>query len=259
MLDTMISHLLVALALAVIINLLMFAVAFRLKTDRLTDGSYAVTFLVLAVYGLFEQPLNLTRWLLFGMIVVWAVRIGGFLLVRIWRTGVDHRFDEMRGSLRRFGQFWLLQGVSVWVILIAALLAFNHETISLGWLSWLGGIIWLAGLLVETVADAQKARFNSEPANKGRWIDQGLWHYSRHPNYFGEILVWIGLYLAVAPSLSPTMALVGLASPLYIMLLLLFVSGIPPLERGADARWGSEAEYRTYKRRTSLLVIWPPK
>jgi steroid 5-alpha reductase family enzyme len=124
---------------------------------------------------------------------------------------------------------------------------------TLGLIAYLGIIIWATGLVIETIADAQKFMFNNDPEKKGRWIDEGLWHYSRHPNYFGEILCWIGIYVyAFYPEFEQ--GLVGLISPLFIILLLLFISGIPLLEKASDEKWGHNHEYKKYKRTTSVLI-----
>jgi steroid 5-alpha reductase family enzyme len=255
----MLVYLLSALGVSVLINGLLFVVAFRYKTDRLTDISYALSFIALALYALYTGSLTPARFVLYAMIFMWAARLGGFLLFRIWRTGVDHRFDGIRESFWKFSKFWLAQAVSVWVILLSSLLAFAAPNLMFTWLSVLGAAVWGLGWLIETVADAQKYRFTTNPANKDKWIATGIWKYSRHPNYFGEMLVWIGLYIMVLPVLSGWSVVVALASPLFIVCLLLFVSGIPPLEKSADARWGNNPDYQAYKKRTSVLVLLPPK
>lgn len=254
----MITELLWFLLIALVINGLMFLVAYARQTDKLTDISYAVTFVALAIYGLAAHGTTPAGVLVGAMVSIWALRLGTFLLIRVRRNGRDKRFDEMRSSFTKFGRFWLVQGFSVWVIMFAAMLAMMGGG-ALETLSLVGASIWAAGLVLEAVADAQKFRFSADPANRGKWIDQGVWHLSRHPNYFGEILVWAGLYVAVAPYLSGAWLAVGAVSPLFITVLLLFVSGIPLLEKKADERWGGNEQYLAYKKRTSLLVPWWPK
>jgi len=119
--------------------------------------------------------------------------------------------------------------------------------------------VWFVGLVLEATADLQKYRFSRDPKNKGAWIDEGVWRYSRHPNYFGEILVWVGVYLLAFPALIGWEKVIGLASPVLIICLLLFVSGVPLLEKAADARWGNEPAYKRYKRRTSILILLPKR
>ncbi len=255
----MLEYLALTLAVALAINVAMFLVAYRKGTDHLTDISYAVTFVTLAGYGLAFGPLTPFRLLLFIMVTIWAVRLGAFLLRRVVRKGKDGRFDEMRGNFRKFATFWIGQGLAVWFILIPVLLALRLNADAIPPLAWLGVIIFTIGLIIEAVADEQKRRFSLNPANSGRYIHTGLWAWSRHPNYFGEMLLWTGVYLVAATVLPPVQALVALVSPLYIIWLLLFISGIPILERQADAKWGKEPDYQKYKRRTSLLIPLPPR
>jgi len=168
--------------------------------------------------------------------------------------GKDKRFDEMRTKFWSFLKFWLLQGVTVWVVLLPSLLLFSKETVQWSELSWLGIAIFIAGLTIESLADYQKFVFKSNPDNKGKWIASGLWKYSRHPNYLGEILVWLGVYLFCFTSLSGVQQLIGALSPLFITGLLLFVSGIPLLEKKAQKKWGDKKEYQQYKKSTGVLV-----
>jgi steroid 5-alpha reductase family enzyme len=251
----MLVDLLILLGVALGINLAMFFIAFRFQTDKLTDISYALTFIVLVLVILFT-----TNWqssmkvAAVGMVCLWAIRLGGFLLYRVHKSGKDSRFNALRSDFKKFLQFWVLQGISVWVILLPTLLLLSGQHTLAGPLTIIGVWIWAAGLVIEATADLQKYRFTSNSANKNKWIDQGIWKYSRHPNYFGEILVWVGMYLLAASSLSIPLTVIGIVSPLFVISLLLFVSGIPKLEQSADRRWGDNKDYREYKRRTSILI-----
>jgi steroid 5-alpha reductase family enzyme len=193
------------------------------------------------------------------LVLVWALRLGGYLFRRILRIKVDHRFDGMRDDPLRFARFWLLQAITVAVVLlpVAYLLDREHPPHPGAW-AIAGTGLWLAGLVLETVADAQKSAFKSKDENRGRFMAGGLWRYSRHPNYFGEMLVWWGLFVYTVPVLHGA-AFAVVAGPVFITLLLLFVSGIPPLERSADQRHANDPAYREYKRRTSILVPLPPR
>lgn len=252
----MITILLWALGISFAINILMFLLAFRFQSDKLTDISYAVTFAVLAMY-VFSQS-EMMEFGIIGLLMVclWAVRIGGFLLYRVVKTGKDGRFDGMRENFWKFGKFWVSQAVAVWVLMLPALLAFTDAG---EWnvLTITGLVVWFIGLAIEAAADLQKYQFTSNPNHKDQWIDIGLWRYSRHPNYFGEILVWVGVYLYAFSTLDGWEKLVAVVSPLFIMFLLLFVSGIPILEKSADKRWGNKPDYQKYKKQTSILVLWP--
>ena len=251
--SSIVSQLTVALVVSLGINLSMFLIAFWRKSDKLTDISYAATFATIAIWSFATSNQTWYHALLLLMVLVWAVRLGGFLLYRVIKKGKDARFDGMRESFTKFGKFWLAQAITVWVMMIPSVFAFNAEP-SYDWLAITGVIIWAIGLVCETVADLQKLAFNNNPANKNKWIDTGIWHYSRHPNYFGEILVWVGVYLFTLASLPLLPAIIGLVSPAFIIILLLFISGIPILEKSADERWGEDPKYQDYKKRTSLLI-----
>lgn len=255
---TFLDPLIVGLLVSLVINLAMFVVAFRLQSDKLTDISYAATFVTIAIWSFVMSEGSLFHVVLLAMLTVWALRLGGFLLYRVIRNGKDSRFDGVRESFFGFGKFWLAQAITVWVVMIPSVFAFYAEA---NWttLSFIGLAVWVIGFVCESVADFQKQVFSNNPANKNSWIHSGIWKYSRHPNYFGEILVWIGIYLYVVAALTPLQATVGLISPAVIITLLLFVSGIPILEKSADKRWGKIPAYREYKARTSILVPAPPR
>jgi steroid 5-alpha reductase family enzyme len=172
---------------------------------------------------------------------------------------VDHRFDEMRDDPLRFARFWLLQAISVAVIMLpVTYLLGDGDPPGFGAWAVAGIVVWLAGLVIETIADAQKSAFKAKEENRGRFVSSGLWKYSRHPNYFGEMLVWWGLFVYAVPFLHGWAFAVAIG-PVFITLLLLFVSGIPLLERRADEKHGADPAYREYKRRTSILVPLPPR
>jgi len=248
------------LGFSVVFNMVMFLIAFRNKTDKLTDISYAVTFAGLVIYNMFvASELTTYKWILAFMIMLWSVRIGMYLFIRINRTGKDRRFDGMRENFWRFSGFWLIQGITVWAVLISSSLYFNSGTKPITAFMIVGVVLWLIGLVVEAVADWQKFQFIQNKKNKDKWIQSGIWKYSRHPNYFGEIMVWFGVYVFVVSGLTGSEQLFAMASPLFITFLLLFVSGVPLLEKSADAKWGKEPAYKKYKKSTSILLPLPPK
>ena len=244
------------LAIALGINILMFIPAFIFKTDKLTDISYALSFIILIIISLLNNPFSALNLAVALMVTIWGVRLGGFLFIRIRKIKKDNRFDGMRESFTKFLKFWLLQGLTVWIILIPSLLSMSSE-VQIVFL--IGFVIWLIGLIIESTADIQKYIFKQNKKNKDKFISSGVWKYSRHPNYFGEMLCWIGIYLTVFFSLSPIEKILGLASPLFIIILLLFFTGLPPLEKYADKKWGKTKEYKNYKKRTSILIPWIPK
>lgn len=241
------------------VNAAFFAVAAIRKTDVVTDLSYSLSFAVLALalpdMGA-HRPVQLVAAL---MVLLWALRLGGYLFGRILRIKVDHRFDEMRDKPLRFARFWILQAISVAVIMLPASYLLGRESVPrFGPWAIAGLAIWFLGLTIETVGDAQKSAFKGTKKNRGRFVSSGLWKYFRHPNYFGEMLVWWGLFVYAVPFLHGAAFAVAIG-PAFVCLLLLFVSGIPLLERSAEEKYGADPAYREYKRRTSILVPLPPR
>ena len=251
-------EILITLFFSIGINILMFIPAYIFKTDKLTDISYAVTFAAIAIYGFVLNTITIASIILFLMILIWSIRLGSYLLIRINKMGKDSRFDGMREDFFRFLKFWFFQGLTVFVILLPSILFFNNEN-ELPFYAYIGAVIWLIGILIEGIADYQKYKFINNPSNKGKWIETGLWKYSRHPNYFGEILLWLGVYIFVFSGLTTLQALIGIVSPLYIFFIIVFISGIPLLEKGADKRWGEDEKYKEYKDKTSILIPLPRK
>jgi steroid 5-alpha reductase family enzyme len=256
--DILSNPLALALGISMLIQLFFFTIAAIRKTDMFTDLSYGITFVIVAWYALFSaQYTTDPKWIIVAIITLWGVRLAGYLFMRILAIKKDRRFDGIREDPLRFGMFWLFQGISVWVIMLPALaligLTQNKEIFPL---SWIGAFIAVLGLLIETIADQQKFNFKNE--NPKKWADIGLWKYSRHPNYFGEMLVWWGIFVFVAPYLEGLEYLV-LAGPLWITTLLLFITGIPTIESRYDKKYADNSEYQEYKRKTSLLIPLPPK
>jgi steroid 5-alpha reductase family enzyme len=246
----------IALALSLAIQAVFFVFAASFRTDKVTDLSYGLTFILLAVFLLFRHPpVTGPSLVVTLMVVAWGVRLAGYLFFRIMRMKRDKRFDGIREHFWKFFQFWFFQGVVVWIIMLPVILWFGTAG---PWNLWMtiGLVVWGTGLAVETVADAQKFRFKSQPGGGGRWIDSGLWRLSRHPNYFGEILCWWGVFAFTIPDLG-TWVWAGAVGPVTLTLILLFFTGIPTLEKSAREKWGDDPEYRAYRERTRLLVPWP--
>jgi steroid 5-alpha reductase family enzyme len=241
------------LASSLAVQGIFFLAASRYRTDKVTDLSYALTFLVLTfllVSG--REDAGPAHWVLAGMVVVWAIRLGAYLFIRILRMKRDVRFDGIRERFWSFLRFWILQGLVVWAVMLPVILWFGGSPGRPGWMVP-GFLIWAVGLVTETVADVQKFRQKARPEGARRWIESGLWRYSRHPNYLGELLCWWGVFFYVAPALGAWSALAALG-PLSLTCLLLFVTGVPALERGADQKWGADAAYQAYKRQTPVLI-----
>lgn len=237
------------------INTVFFVYAFIRKTDVVTDLSYSLSFLLASLYlYILHAEKALLQTLLLGIVSLWAVRLGTYLLGRILATKVDHRFDDKRDSFVKFGTFWLLQATAVWIILLPVTFAMGQIGLALNYPFLVVGFgISLFGLVYETIADYQKNTFKKK--NPKKLITSGVWAYSRHPNYFGEILVWWGIFVMVLPYLSGFKYLVVLG-PVFITLLLLFVSGVNLLEKSWKEKYGKEAYYQEYVRQTSLFIPW---
>lgn len=244
------------LLIAVGINILMFIPAYIYRTDKLTDLSYSITFIIVSIIALLNNPLTLVNIIVASMIITWGLRLGIFLFIRINKTGKDKRFDEIRDSFIKFFRFWFLQGISVWIILIPAIFLITSDATGNPWIQSLGFSIWAFGLIVEAIADIQKFNFNQKEENEDEFIDVGIWKYSRHPNYFGEILCWLGIYIFALTTLTSLQIMLGLISPVYITSLLIFFTGIPKLEEYADEKWGDREDYQEYKRKTNKLILW---
>jgi steroid 5-alpha reductase family enzyme len=241
------------------VNALFFVYASVKKTDLVTDLSYSLSFgLVALVLILLNTSAGWVALIPAVLTIVWALRLGAYLFARIIRTKVDHRFDSMRDKPFKFARFWILQAVAVAIIVLPVVSSAASEVQPRSFVGFeaIGLGMWIVGVIVEAVSDAQKSAFKRGGA-KG-FIATGLWRYSRHPNYFGETLLWWGIFVYSLPSLYGMLYL-SILGPLFIALLLLFVSGIPLLEKSADAKYGADPDYKEYKRRTSIFVPLPPR
>ena len=249
----------IAVAIAFFVQWSALVPAFVRRTERFFDLTGSATYIsVTAIAVALTAQADARSFLLLAMVSVWAVRLGACLFSRVRKVGKDKRFDEIKQSLPRFLLTWTLQGLWISFTLAAALAAITTTLRRpLGIYAWIGAGIWLAGLGIEAFADAQKRRFRSDPSNRNRFIQSGLWSWSRHPNYFGEIVLWIGVAIIAAPVLRG-LQWVTMISPVFVMLLLTKISGIPMLEKRSDAKWGDQPDYQAYKRRTSALIPRPP-
>jgi steroid 5-alpha reductase family enzyme len=245
--------------LAFAINWLAYIPSAIAQTEHYYDLVGGITYITVTVVAvLFSSELDLRATIVAGMVLVWSSRLALFLFRRISKAGKDSRFDTIKTNPFSFLMAWTVQGL--WVLLTAAaalavITGGNREP--LGVTGFLGIATWLAGFLIEVVADRQKSKFKADPANQGRFIDVGLWAWSRHPNYFGEIVLWTGMAIIAVPVLGGWQW-ATLISPVFVFFLLTKVSGIPMLEQAADKRWGGQEDYETYKQQTPVLVMKPP-
>jgi len=247
-------------ALAYAIQWVAFVPSYLAQTEHYYDLTGSLTYLTLVATSLVLAPAPDARAVLVAVLVAtWALRLGSFLFRRIRRDGSDGRFDRIKPDPLRFGMAWTLQGLWVFLTLAAGLAVLTSEQPRpLGAFALLGALVWAAGFAVEVTADRQKAAFRSDPANDGRFIDAGLWAWSRHPNYFGEIVLWCGVAIVALPVLEGWRWVV-LVSPLFVYVLLSRISGVPLLEARSERRWGDDPAYRAYAEQTPVLWPRPPR
>ena len=228
------------------------------KTERFYDLTGGLTYLTVVGFSLWagsqsEAP-SLRELIVSLLVVIWALRLSSFLYFRIHRTGKDGRFDQLKTSPIRFLVPWTIQGLWVFLTMIVVIVI-NSQADSapaLGIWDAVGLSMWLLGFGIEVVADNQKTVFNTEPNNQGKWIDSGLWSYSRHPNYLGEILLWTGI-ACFGISCFTGLERFAWISPIFIYLLLTKLSGIPILDKRALEKWGDDVEYQKYRDKTPAL------
>lgn len=248
-------------ALAFALNWIAFIPAALARTEKYYDLTGSLTFLsIIALACALSAPLDARATVAAAMVTVWTLRLGLFLFRRIVASGgTDRRFDKIKSNPPRFLVTWTLQALWAIVTSSAAVVIISaKDRVPLDLYFWAGAAVWTAAFAIEVVADWQKAAFRADPSNRGCFISTGLWSWSQHPNYFGEIMMWSGMTIMALPLLSGWSFIVFM-SPLLIFLLLTRVSGINLLDAAGDAKWGNEPDYRAYRARTSVLVPWPPK
>jgi|TARA_B110000971_G_C19949372_1_gene472588 steroid 5-alpha reductase family enzyme len=243
-----------------ILHWLAFIPAFAYQTEHYFDLIGSTSYIGTVILTVALHPGMDTRGLIISvMIAVWAVRLGSFLFSRVKKAGKDRRFNEIKTRFFRYMFTWTLGGAWVFITMAAGLAAMTSTTQqAVGIPFFIGTALWVLGFGLEVVADSQKTSFRRQPENAEKFITTGLWQYSRHPNYFGEIILWLGIAVMAAPVLVGWQ-LVTLVSPVFVFLLLTKVSGIPMLEKSGLERWGSDPKYQRYISITSPLVPLPRK
>jgi steroid 5-alpha reductase family enzyme len=244
-----------SVGLVYLIQWLVFIPSYLLQTEKFFDLTGSITYIsVITIAVFFSIGADGRSILLWALVVIWAIRLGTFLFRRIRKAGKDDRFDEIKPSFIRFLNVWTIQGLWVTFTMAAALVAItttNRKELDL--FALVGFLVWALGFSIEVIADSQKSRFSANPDNKGKFIQTGLWSRSRHPNYFGEIVLWIGVAVIAIPVLQGWQW-IALISPVFVTLLLTRVSGVPLLEKKADKKWGGQEDYESYKKRTPVLI-----
>ena len=244
-----------SVGLVFLIQWIAFIPAYIFQTERFFDLTGSITYIsIIIVAFVFGNDMDVRTILLSALVMIWAIRLGTFLFRRIQKAGKDDRFDEIKPSFIRFLNVWTIQALWITLTVAAALVAITTTTRKdMDIFTLVGFLVWAVGFAIEVVADSQKSRFSANPDNKGKFIQTGLWSRSRHPNYFGEIMLWIGVAIIALPVLRGWQW-VALISPVFVTLLLTRVSGVPLLEKKADKKWGGQADYESYKKRTPELI-----
>jgi steroid 5-alpha reductase family enzyme len=236
-----------------------FIISLLKKRNDIADIAWGLGF-VLIVWGAFLiSEIHSWRSLLVNVLVsVWGFRLAWHIHKRNSTRKEDYRYQEWRKQwgkrflVRSYFQIFILQGFFLFLISLPALFINKYAAGNVGILDIAGIGIWLIGFYFETVGDWQLSRFIKDPANKGRLMQEGLWRYSRHPNYFGEVTQWWGIFLLASALPSGWITIIG---PVTITVLILFVSGIPLLEK----KYAGREDFENYRKRTSIFIPLPPK
>ena len=241
------------------IHWIIFIPSYIFKTEKYYDITGTIAYLSMILVALYfiiivnGEELSIRSLVSTLLVLIWAVRLGIFLLLRVVKAGEDKRFENVKLSFSKFLMYFTISSLWVFLTTINFLTMLLHNSVLINDIFFLLGLlIWIFGFIIEVVADEQKRRFKLNLDNKGKFISSGLWSYSRHPNYFGEILLWIGMAIISLPVLLGW-EYITLISPLFVYMLLTKMSGIPILEKQSDERWGNKSDYQNYKKITPVL------
>tara|TARA_Y100000991_G_C21975423_1_gene351931 strand:- start:12579 stop:13424 length:846 start_codon:yes stop_codon:yes gene_type:complete len=230
--------------------------AYIFQTEKFYDLTGSITYLTIVLSSIFlTNTENLGNFIIAGCVSVWAIRLGSFLFLRIHKAGEDRRFRSIKTNFSRFFMTWTLQGMWISMCLLCVLTALSTKNgIIINSIFILGLVIFLIGFTIEIVADNQKTVFRKLKSNKDKFISTGLWSLSRHPNYFGEILLWSGIAIMSISSLDG-LQYITLVSPLFVYILLVYISGIRILEDQGIKKWGHLDSYKHYLKNTPRLFF----
>ena len=236
------------------IQIIVFIPSFIFRTEHYYDLTGGITYISTVVIALIlknsYQGIDLISLLLGSMVIIWATRLSSFLFLRVKKSGEDVRFKKIKHSFSWFLMTFMLQGMWVFMCIFPALIVISSFNSEINNYAIVGSFVWLFGFLFEIVADNQKSNFNK--LNKGKFISTGLWSMTRHPNYFGEFILWLGITIASLGYIDHYKYIV-LLTPIFVYLLLTRVSGVNLLEEIGEKRWGNSKEYQKYKEKTPLF------
>ncbi len=233
-----------------------FIPAFIFQTEKFYDLTGSITYLTTVFTALYiTDSGNISDYMIVSCVAIWAIRLGSFLFMRIHKAGEDRRFRDIKPNFTRFFMTWTLQGMWVSMCLLCVLTALSsYSGIIVNNIFYIGLMIFVSGFIIEVLADHQKTVFRKNIDNKDKFISSGLWAYSRHPNYFGEILLWLGIAVMSFSSLEGFQYFT-LISPIFVYILLVYISGIRMLENQANKKWGHLDSYKEYLKNTPRLFF----
>jgi steroid 5-alpha reductase family enzyme len=246
---------LICASVGFILHWIIFVPSFIFQTEHYFDLTGSISYISTIIVAYIFHPNMDTRSLVVcTLIAIWAMRLGSFLFLRVKRDGKDRRFDEIKTKFFRYMFTWTLGGAWVFITMAAGLAVITSANqVALDAFFYAGITLWILGFGIEVVADRQKSVFRRNPQNKEKFITEGLWSISRHPNYFGEIVLWVGIAVIALPTLVG-LQYVTLISPIFVTLLLVKVSGVKLLEESGMKRWGDDPAYQEYVASTPSLV-----
>ena len=249
----MIASIFMVLEISIALNAFFFVLTFILKKNVFTDMTYALTFLVTTIIiMIINSSSKVSQYLVLSLVILWTLRLGTFLFIRIYKTTVDHRFDKIRNSFWKFGMFWFFQAIIVWIVNMPTYITIinpSHGFNNISIMFFLGTIFFLG---FEMIADIQKYKFTHK--NPHQFINTGLWKISRHPNYFGEMSFWIMLTTFVLINNFKYINLIALVEPLHIVFILYKISGVPILEKQGMKLFGKDSQYIIYLNKTPCVI-----
>lgn len=255
------DNLFVQVALVILIYFsIVFVVAQVLENNSIVDSFWGPGFLVVALFTFIRSDhRGLRAIVVTGLVAIWAIRLFMHITIRNWNKPEDYRYINMRKRwgtqfprLKAYLNVFVFQGLMLFIISLPITVANSSANQSLGPLAWLGIALWILGFYFESVGDAQLKEFKSKAENKGKIMTEGLWSYTRHPNYFGEATMWWGIFLIALTALSQLWLII---SPGLISYLLMFVSGVPLLE----IKYKDRPDFIEYSKRTNKFFPWIPK
>ncbi|MFL2593390.1 MAG: DUF1295 domain-containing protein [Flavobacteriaceae bacterium] len=238
------------------IQWIFFIPAYIFQTEKFFDLTGSITYLTTVFAALYiTDSGKISDYIIVSCVAIWAIRLGSFLFMRIHKAGEDRRFREIKTNFTRFFMTWTLQGMWVSMCLLCVLTALSsYSGIIVNNIFYIGLMIFISGFIIEVLADHQKTVFRKNIDNMDKFISSGLWAYSRHPNYFGEILLWLGIAVMSFSSLEGFQYFT-LISPIFVYILLVYISGIRMLENQANKKWGHLDSYKEYLKNTPRLFF----